>query len=278
MPSRRGKTAGLNEAVKAARGEILVLSDADSMYETAALTKIAGTFSGEPGVGLVTGSTKYLPAGDGTMAETGSAYSKLEHFIKRRETLLGSCVGADGAIFGVRRSLYRPLRDDDINDLVIPLTVVRQGFRAVLREDLYCHETSSPDTGKEFQRQIRITSRTLRAVFGNIDLMNPLRHPLFAFQLLSHKLMRFLAPVFMIAFFLCNTLLLGEGVIYTFTWTAQALAYLFVLIRYLKERMGGAVDILGFLYHFIMINISMLAGWIQFLSGKKVVTWNPRGR
>lgn len=276
MRSRRGKTAGLNEAVKAARGEILVLSDADPMYERAALRKIAGTFSGDHRVGLVTGSTKYLSAGDGRMAETSSVYSRLEHFIKRKETLLGSCVGADGAIFAVRRSLHQPLREDDVNDLVTPLAVVRQGYRVVLRDDLYCHETSSPDAVKEFHRQIRITNGTLGAIFSNADLMNPLRYPLFGFQLLSHKLLKFLVPLFMIAFFVLNTLLLREGAFYAFAWTGQALAYLFVLTRYSKERAGGMMDLMSFPYHFIVMNLAMLAGWIPFLSGKKAVTWNPQ--
>jgi cellulose synthase/poly-beta-1,6-N-acetylglucosamine synthase-like glycosyltransferase len=278
LPVRRGKTAGLNEAVRAARGEIVVFSDADSIYEQDALIKIACTFSGDSRVGLVTGSTRYLSAGDGAMTETGGVYSRLEYFIKRRETLLGSCVGADGAIFAVRKALYLPLRDDDINDLAISLMVVRQGFRSVLRDDLYCREKSSPDALNEFRRQTRITNRTLVALFRNADLMNPLRHPVFGFQLFSHKLMRFLAPWCMIALFACNTLLLREGAFYAAAWTGQALAYLFVLVRYLKERAGGGVDILGLPYHFIMVNISMLAGWIQFLSGRKTITWNPRGR
>lgn len=278
LPSRQGKTAGLNEAVKIATGEIVVFSDADSLYDNQALARIAETFSGDPRVGVVTGSTKYLAAGDGKMAETSSVYTKLEYFIKCAETVLGSCVGADGAIFAVRKELYQPLRADDINDLVIPLSIVRQQYRTVLRADLFCYETSSPDEENEFQRQVRITARTLRALFRNIDLMNPIRYPLFAFQLISHKLLRFFAPLLMIALFFINLGLLGSGVFYVCTWVVQAAAYLFVLWRYLLARAGGKSDRLNFLYHFVMINASMLGGWIRFLSGEKTVTWIPRGR
>ena len=106
------------------------------------------------------------------IAEASGMYTRLERFIKRHEGRIGSCVGADGAIFAVRKTLYQPLQNDDINDLVIPLNVVRQGYRVSLDDDLYCYETSSPDSKREFQRQIRITNRTLRALFRHSDLMN----------------------------------------------------------------------------------------------------------
>jgi len=127
MPSRQGKTAGLNEAVRQAKGEILVFSDADSMYETDSLKKMAGCFSGDDRIGLVTGSTNYLSGGEGKMVVTTGIYTRLEQYLKRHETMLGSCVGADGAIFGMRKALYQPLQNDDINDLALPLKVVRQG-------------------------------------------------------------------------------------------------------------------------------------------------------
>lgn len=99
LPVRQGKTAGLNEAVRKARGEILVFSDADSLYKPDALRIIAGSLAGDGSVGLVTGSTDYASRGEGRMVVTTSIYTRFERFLKRHESLLGSCVGADGALF-----------------------------------------------------------------------------------------------------------------------------------------------------------------------------------
>lgn len=270
---RMGKTAGLNEAVKEAKGDIIVFSDADSMYPSDAIRKMTNYLS-DSFVGLVTGSTKYMADGDSRMAGTSGIYSKIERFIKQYESNIGSCVGADGAIFGVRKALYQRLQNDDINDMVIPLNIVRQGYRVVLHDDLYCLEVSSPDSTSEFQRQIRITNRTLRALFRHRDLMNFLKYPLFSFEIVSHKLIRMSVPMFLIALILLNLLLLREGLVYKFMLAGQGFFYSGALIGYWQEMKGGSPGKMSFIYHFVLVNISIFMGWWKFLSGKKQVTWN----
>jgi cellulose synthase/poly-beta-1,6-N-acetylglucosamine synthase-like glycosyltransferase len=276
QPVRSGKTAGLNVAVKRARGEILVFTDADSMYETDALKIMADCLSSDAGVGLVTGSTNYLSEGDGKMVVTTTTYTRLERFMKKHESILGSCVGADGAIFGMRKALFQPLQHDDINDLVLPLKIVKQGYRVVFHENLFCTEAPAADDSGEFKRQARITSRTLRALFNNADLMNIFKYPLFSFELISHKLLRLSVPFFMLSLFPLNILLLGQGIIYYVTLAAQIAIYSLSLVRFWQERAGKKHPIFSFLYHFILINISMLTGWIKFLSGQKTVIWDPQ--
>ncbi len=276
QPVRKGKTAGLNDAVGIARGEILFFTDADSMYRADALKIAASILSANPDVGLVTGSTDYLAERDGKMVVTTGMYTRLERFIKRQESLLGSCVGADGAIFAMRRACYANLQHDDINDLVLPLNVKRQGYRVVFQEGLVCSEAPAADESGEFNRQVRITNRTLRALFRNADLMNMFKYPLFSFELVSHKLIRLSVPLFMLLLIPLNILLLTEGRVYAFLFVAQAAAYGFCLMRFRWERSGRQSTMLTFLYHFIIINLSMLIGWIKFLSGQKSVIWNPQ--
>jgi len=273
QPARMGKTAGLNEAVKRARGDILVFSDADSMYLSDAIKKMVSYLS-DSSVGLVTGSTRYVAEGDERMAETSGMYTRLERFIKRYESGLGSCVGADGAIFGMRKTLYQPLQDDDINDLVIPLNVFRQGYRVVLHDDLYCVEVSSSNSKREFQRQVRITNRTLRALFRYRDLMNFYRYPLFSFEVVSHKLIRLSVPIFLLALIPLNLLLLREGFGYKIVLAGQGFLYGGALIGCWQEMKGKKIGRLSLIYHFVMVNISIFIGWWKFLSGNKQVTWN----
>lgn len=276
LPQRRGKTAGLNEAVQRAKGEILVFSDADSMYEPDALLIMARCFSGEPSVGLVTGSTRYRVVGEGKMVETTGLYTRLERFIKREESLLGSCVGADGAIFAMRRELFQPLREDDINDLVLPLSVVRQGRRAAFLDDLFCSEAPAADEQGEFRRQARITARTLRALSRNADLMNFLKHPLFAFFLVSHKALRLSVPWWMAALLPLNIFLLSHGAFFYVSLACQIMVYGVSITRFLRKKGKLPGRLTGFAYHFIIVNLSMLAGWFAFLSGKTIVVWSPQ--
>ena len=268
-----GKTAGLNVAVQKAAGEIIVFSDAGSMYPPDTIRKMVDYLS-DPNVGLVTGSTRYVAVKDERLAETSGIYTRLERFIKRHESNIGSCVGADGAIFAMRKSLYQPLQDDDINDLVIPLNVVRQGYRVVLHADLYCFEASSPDSTSEFKRQTRITNRTLWALFRHKNLMNFCRHPLFSFELISHKLIRLSVPIFLMVLIPFNLLLLQDGFIYRLLLISQGVFYGGALIGYWQEMQGGNIGRVGFIYHFVLVNISIVMGWCKFLSGKKQVTWN----
>jgi cellulose synthase/poly-beta-1,6-N-acetylglucosamine synthase-like glycosyltransferase len=272
---RKGKTAGLNVAVQQAKGEVLMFSDADSMYERATFRKVADYLS-DLSVGLVTGMTTYTVSRDAQITETSGVYTRLERFIKRHESMVGSCIGADGAIFAVRKSLYIPLREDDINDLVIPLNVVRQGHRVVLHPDLHCTETSSPDSSREYERQIRITARTLRALFRYADLLNPVKYSVFSWEIVSHKWLRFSVPWFMLVLLPVSGSLWGEGWVYKAGVLGQIMFYGGALMGYWREMRGLPGGGLHLLYHFVLINMSVLIGWWKYLAGQRVVTWNAR--
>lgn len=271
---RMGKTAGLNKAVEVSKGEFLVFSDADAMYEPDAIKKMVSFLSDEK-VGLVTGSTNYVGENEDSVVETSSIYTKLERFIKRHESRAGSCVGADGAIFSMRKSLYQPLKIDDINDFVLPLSVVKKGFRVVFREDLFCTEAASSDSKKEFQRQIRITNRTLRALFRHTLLMNPFKFPMFSFELISHKLVRLSVPIFLAVVIPLNMLLIQEGYIYKMIFFGQCFFYMIAYVGRAQE-LAGKKGKLSILYHFVMLNISILSGWRKYLSGETYVTWSTK--
>lgn len=270
-----GKTACLNKAVPLAVGEIVVFSDANSQYDKAAIRHLAGWFKDKT-VGFVTGRTEYVSRqGTDSHSSTG-LYSRIERCVKRLESEIGSCVGADGAIFAIRKSLYPILRDYDINDFVIPLKIIEQGFRGLLDEAAYCTEESAGSAENEFRRHVRITTRSLRAIFSNSGLMNPFRHPLFAFQLVSHKLIRFLSPpaIFLSFFFNALIVLPGGGIFYVATLAFQILLYILWGLGYLKIRIPLICKAASFPNTFFMINLAILIGWIKYLQGETFTTWN----
>jgi len=274
--TREGKTAGLNRAIELAKGEIVVFTDANAIYPTDAILRMLRYFD-NPQVGLVTGYTKYTMTREGSVTEATNVYTTLERFVKRAESEWGRCVGADGAIFTIRKSLYRTLREDDINDFVMPLNVIDQGYQCVFADDAYCSEISPKDLESEFRRQSRITNRTLRALWRNRHLLNPFRFPSYAFFLFSHKVVRFLVPGFIILS-VCSLVFLAPrggaylvaGVVAFLSIAMAALSNVAPSIASPRFPTGRPVRFLGI---FFMINLAVLHGWWKFISGRKDVMW-----
>jgi cellulose synthase/poly-beta-1,6-N-acetylglucosamine synthase-like glycosyltransferase len=273
---RRGKTAGLNRAIELARGEIVLFTDANAIYPPEAIGTLARYFA-RPTIGLVTGYTRYVVTGSGEIAQATNAYTSLERRLKTWESRWGCCVGADGAIFAMRRSLYRPLRDDDINDFVIPLGVIDQGYECILAEDAFCAESPGQRLESEFRRQARITNRTLRALWRNVHLLNPVRFGWFSFFLFSHKVVRFLVPVLLTLSAVSLALLARTGAVYLLTAIAALAAA--ALAAGLHSRPASAFPgsslrrPLSMLNIFLTINLAVLQGWWNFLRGRSDTVW-----
>lgn len=262
---RIGKTACLNEAVLLARGDIIVFSDANSQYDTHAIRHLVNRFANET-IGFVTGATKYFSKDDDTSLHTVGIYSRIENLTKKLESKIGSCVGADGAIFAIRKDLYFPLQPYDINDLVIPLKIIQQGFRGILADDAMCIEKTAGSTMAEFKRHIRITSRSLRAIFNHSNLLNPFNYPLFSFQLASHKLAKFMVPLFLLLMIITNISIVftKNGGIYFIALFLQTFFYFLSWLAYKKVRLPFLSRLISLSYTFLIFNVAILFGWAKY--------------
>ena len=266
---RKGKTACLNQVIPEAKGEILVFTDANSMFPADALQKFSRNFTCEE-IGLVTGWTKYRnPGGEG---ESVGLYARLEMITKQAESRFSSCVGADGAVFAVRKNLYRPLQDYDINDFVIPLNVIGQGKRVVLDPEVFCIEQPADNESKEFSRQARITNRTLGAIQRNNQFLNPVTYGSFSLFLFSHKVIRFLVPFFFMGTLVTGLLLAGESVFFTGFVVAQMLFICIGIAGMFKLLKGRLPQLCSF---FLLTIAAQLVGWIRWATGKADVMWKP---
>ena len=195
---RRGKTAGLNRFLPTLTGDIVVFSDANALYQPDAIRKLVRNFN-DPDVGCVTGEARYTK-GDQSAAGIGErVYWDYEIWIKRLETGVGSMVGGDGAIYAIRRGLWRDLPENAINDFLNPLQIVAAGFRGVYEPEAVCYEETAGGTRREWRRRIRIVSRSWQAVFLAPATLNPAAVGLFAFCLLSHKVLRWFSGLFIAA-------------------------------------------------------------------------------
>jgi cellulose synthase/poly-beta-1,6-N-acetylglucosamine synthase-like glycosyltransferase len=272
---RAGKTAAINKAVAEAGGEILVFSDANSLYSEDALRRIAHNFA-DPEVGYVTGKMIYTnpngePIGDGC-----TTYMRYENFLRTAETLVGSVVGVDGGIDAVRKSLYRPMAPDQLPDFVLPLSVVEQGFRVVYESRALLKEPALQTADDEYRMRVRVALRSFWALKDKRHMLSFRESRLYAWQLWSHKVLRYMSFIFMGVAFVSNLWLLPLDNFYRLTFVLQACAYIGVLLSPYFEKRGYKIRVLYLFRYFVLLNVAAAHAFVKFIQGQKLVMWTPR--
>ncbi|MEZ5566601.1 MAG: glycosyltransferase family 2 protein [Gammaproteobacteria bacterium] len=274
MASRGGKTVGLNAALAAAQGEIVVFSDANAMYERQALRTLVQNFA-DPRVGAVTGESRYEIGTDDASTESEGAYWSYEIWIKALESNLGSVVGGDGAIYAIRRSLYRELAPGDLSDFVNPLQIVAQGYRNIYEPKAISWEGGAEGYGAEFRRKVRIVNRAWRATFKMKALLNPFRSGFFALQFLSHKVLRWLVPWVMLVVLVSNMLIAAASPLYLLLFIGQLGFYGLALVGWLLAGRGGPLARFTTIpYYFCLVNLASLVALVEVFRGKEYRTWS----
>lgn len=273
---RKGKTAGLNLGVEQATGEILVFSDANAMYERDAIRQLVAPLR-DARVGYVVGAAHYSDSNQGQAQTSEGLYWRYELALKEAESACGSVVGGDGAIYAVRRQLYWPLRDDDINDFVNPLQVIAAGYRGVFNPRARAWEHSADSFAKEFRRKRRIVNRSFRAVTRYGGQVLRAGNPLFVFQLLAHKVLRWFAMLFIVLAGVLNVpLASAKGIGIYEVLLLLGLASLAVARRgQIVVQQGGQPARLYYLaYYFYLVNIAALLGIFDEMRGVRHSKWD----
>ncbi|BBO72965.1 glycosyl transferase [Desulfosarcina widdelii] len=273
---RAGKTAALNMAVPFAKGDILVFSDANSIYDSLVLKRLMANFSDE-NVGYVTGKMVYVNA-DGSLVGDGcSAYMKYENMLRTFETKIGSIVGVDGGVDAVRKKLYEPMQDDQLPDFVLPLKVFKKGYKVVYEPEALLKEDTLKLVEDEYKMRVRVALRALWALFDMRGLLifNKGKR-LFAWQLWSHKALRYGCFVFVLTTFISNLFLLGNGGLYILVFAVQVMLVIAIIMSFMVSKSGIIGKILNFSQYFFLLNAASALAVVKFLSGQKMVIWNPR--
>jgi len=274
MEKRGGKTAGLNTAVPQAKGEIVIFSDANAMYHRLAVRRLVRNFA-DLSVGCVTGESRYEVvenAADSTASE--NLYWRYELALKKMETKTGSLVGGDGAIYAIRKSLFRPMRPEDLSDFVNPLQIVAQGYRNVYESEAFSFERGAESFEKEFRRKVRIVNRAWRGLWRVRQVLNPFRFGFYTVQVISHKLLRWLIPVFMAGAFVANFFLLNFGKLHLTIFALQITFYVLALIGRLQSHRPATFKLFYVPYYFCLVNYASLLGIIGNYRGEKFAVWN----
>ena len=275
---RSGKVVALNRAAAEADADILVFSDANAMLKQDALQKLAQNFS-DSTVGGVCGNLKHGSHERGTLTTSGeSLYWKYDKWVKQQESRIGSIVGADGSLFGVRKCLFSPIANPaQADDFAISVQVVLQGARLVFETGAVAFEAPPSSSRQEFFRKARIANRSMRSILEIPQAMNPFRYGIFSLQLISHKVLRYLVPVFLIGALLANLLLIAESSLYWLSLGPQLFFYTLALAGLLlaQEERSKSVLVYGPFY-FCLANLAALSGLISVIRGDRIVFWQPR--
>lgn len=271
VEGRVGKTETQNRAVREARGEIVIFSDATTDYDRNAIRRIVRNYA-DPVVGAVSGRYEYYNPTGAPIGIGNILFWKYENLIKRSQTRVRTITGCCGCIYSVRSSLYEPLPPDIISDLVEPLKILEKGYRIVFEPEAIAYEETTEKSREEFRMRIRVISRGMYGLLYMKRLFNPLRHGFVSFQLISHKLLRWLVPLFMAVIFAANLALLGRP-FYNGTFVAQAVFYAMAAAGWIGERMNLKVKLFSIPLYFSTVNIASVISLVKTLRGYKAVTW-----
>lgn len=277
---RSGKAFALNEGARAARGEILVLTDANTLLEPGSLRPLVDPFA-DPEVGGVCGNKKQRPpAGADTTAEGENLYWRWDKWQKALESRAGSIFAADGTLYAVRKELYVPIEDPaQADDIAISARVVLQGRRLLYEPRAVAWEEAPAEGRDEFRRKVRVTNHSVRALW---NLGRGLwTSGFYSVELLSHKLFRHLVPFFLIPLFLSNAVLAASAAsgspLFRILFAGQVLFYGLALAGFaLRGTRLGRAKPFTVPYYFCLVNAAAFLGVLSILRGRRLRAWTPR--
>ena len=271
---RLGKTAAQNAAVALTEGEIILFSDATSLYQPDAVRAIMPSFA-DTSVGCVAGRLEYVDDSGSPVGRGARSYWSYETFLKRHESRVGSLIGASGCLYAVRASAYVPLYHEACSDFIIATKMVEQGLRVVYEPKAVCTEETNRQTDKELKMRVRIIAQTFTDLWRHRSMLNPIRSGFYGIQLLSHKVMRYLVPFFLMGLFVSSAVLATSSLFYRLMFAAQLAAYACPALAWLLDRVGIRSRLLALPQYFMLANLASLIACYQFVRGERYARWEP---
>lgn len=277
MAPRGGKARALRKGMAFVNGDIVILSDANTMITKEAVHKLVRHFE-DPFVGAVSGDTR-IEKSSGGFGESESLLFRIERFIQKKESEAGSMIGVDGAMYAIRRELFL-LPDDHaiLDDLVISMNIIKLGRRIIYDPEALASENFTSAVVQEIRRKSRIAAGGFQALL-KYNIIPRLTGPWLLFCFLSHKMLRFVMPLLLLLFVILNFAIVFSGGWwgYSVLLAAQAIFYMLGGIGWLKEREWKS-PMVSVPFYFTMTNVAGIWGFIRFLSGSQRVTWKKADR
>ncbi len=274
---RGGKAQALNAAIVEATGEMLVFSDANSLYASDAIQKLVRNFADEE-VGGVAGNQCYRKSYQPGMAGSGEqGYWNFDRQVKLAESRIGNTISATGAIYAIRRVLFQPVPENVTDDFVTSTRVIAQGYRLVFEPEAVCFEPLAGAAKSEFRRKTRVMTRGLRGVWIMRGLLNPFRYGFYSLELFSHKVLRRLVvfPLLVIAVLipLLSNTYPAFRVLTACEIVFFGLALLGAIVANRRRSLG---KLLSLPFYYCMVNVAVLVAVWNLVTGRKINRWDPQ--
>jgi cellulose synthase/poly-beta-1,6-N-acetylglucosamine synthase-like glycosyltransferase len=271
---RRGKTAALRAAAEEVRGDVVILSDANSFFRQGAVKAMASWFL-KPSVGVVCG--RLVLADDKNNKNCDGLYWRIETWLKQCESRLGALLGTNGAIYAIRRELLRHLPSGAIvDDFELPLTAkLHTGCDLVFESSAVADEETAPGIANEFGRRARIGAGAFQSLERLYPLLNPARGWI-SLTFISHKVLRWMGPFVLVGVAAANVALLDQPFYVALMWLQSAF-YIFALIGLLMP-VGAWPKFARLPTLFVTVNLALLCGFYRWLFGRGSAVWEPTRR
>jgi glycosyltransferase involved in cell wall biosynthesis len=274
MSERNGKHFAQGRGIKSAKHEIVVLTDATTFLDDDALRKIVSNFA-DPSIGTVSGRDKIL-TDNGEMPGEG-AYVQYEMKLRELESQVGSLVGVSGCFFAIRKQLADHWLDHMSSDFYMPIVAYMNGYRSILDDEAFGAYKVLREPQKEFERKVRTVVHGLEVLSHFKSILNPFKYGFYAFEMISHKLFRWLVPFCMVIGFISNALLVGQGDFYDWTFAIQLVFYVLVSVAFLAEKLQDHA-LFRYPAFLLLVNASILVAWYKYITGEQYVVWDATKR
>jgi len=271
---RKGKEYAQLCAIRASKGEILVFSDVATKIPVEAFRLLARRFADDR-VGAVSSEDQFV-SNDGRVVGEG-AYVKYEMWLRRLESVHAGLVGLSGSFFSARREVCEDWDIYSPSDFNTGLNCAKKGMVAITSPDVVGIYKDVKDSGLEYRRKMRTAIRGITAIARHSEVLNPFSMGMFAFQVWSHKIMRWGVPWFMLAFAVVTLIQQGQGVIYMLALVAQLVFYVLALAGWLSPWIRENV-VVRIIFFFVQTNLALAQATLMFLSGKRMTVWTPSQR
>ena len=273
-PERRGKTHCENIALEHVQDEIIVFTDASTMLEKDCLRKLVRHFRFEP-IGCV--STRDRSVSSETN-KGENLYVRYEMYVRSLEHKIDSLVGLSGSCYAARKSLCTQLPDHLTRDFALPLQARKEGYISVDEPEALCFIVPTEDLRLEFRRKVRTFTNGISTLIYMREMLNILKYGKFSFLLWSHKVFRWLLPVFFIVLLLVNVLLFTRSIFFKSLFILQAGGYAFSCLGLYLKSDSVIAKFSRVLLYFCITNLASLLAGYSFLKGEKFAHWNPTRR
>ncbi len=281
-PGRKGKIHAMNRGVQFVQSELIVFTDANTILGKDTLWAMLRQFQ-NPQVACVAGEKRVETASQEKAAAAGeSIYWRYESWLKEKDALLGSCIGAAGELFAIRRNLYQEVPENALlDDFMISMRLAMKGYKVAYDPQAYASEKSSLNVAEEMKRKYRIAAGSVQSMLWLLPLFNCFKYKFLSFQYISHKVFRWAVVPFLLPWLAVVNFYVymnGAGLCYTFFGLGQILFYILVILGYFLRNKKVNFSFVFIPYYFFLANWAMYVGLVRFVKKKQSVNWERAAR